>query len=154
MGTASKSVEIFYLDDMEDEVIITELNLRRQNLDLNIGFYLDEFDMLSTLGERRDKSLSLPNLIVTDLNMPGRGGAHLVKALRTDAAYQDVTIGICTGSENSADHTAALASGADFVAVKPFDRSSLVTICEKTGRFQLIQRDDGKNYLCAVNTSP
>ena len=153
MDAASENVELFYLDDMEDEVIITELNLRRQNLNLNIKFYLDEFDMLSALGERRDSSQSLPHLIVTDLNMPGRGGARLVKDLRTEAAYQDIAIGVCTGSENPADHAAALAAGADFVAVKPFDRSSLATVCKETGRFQLIRRDDGKDYLCAANTS-
>ncbi len=147
MDAASENVELFYLDDMEDEVIITELNLRRQNLNLNLKCYLDELDMLSALDERRDRSQSLPHLIVTDLNMPGRGGVGLVKALRTEAAYQDVTIGVCTGSENPADHAAALASGADFVAVKPFDRSSIATICETTGRFQLIQQDDGKTRL-------
>ena len=50
-------------------------------------------------------------------------------------------------SDNPADHAAALAAGADFAAVKPFDRDTLALICEKTGRFQLVQNDDGKESL-------
>lgn len=147
MTTTSESVEVFFLDDMEDEVIITELNLRRQKLKLNVQFYLDERTMFSVLDDRRQAPDSLPKLIITDLNMPGRGGIGVVQSLRSDERFRDVTIGVCTGSDNPADHEAAIAAGADFAAVKPFDRKTLAHICERTGRFELIQLADGKEHL-------
>ncbi|MEM9628578.1 MAG: response regulator [Pseudomonadota bacterium] len=153
MSAAAESVEIFFLDDMEDIIIITEHNLRRENLKLDITFFLDETDMLSALEARRNRPSPPPDMIVTDLNMPGRGGVHLVKALREDAFCEQIAIVVCTSSENPADHDACLSAGADFVVLKPFDRSTLDQICEKTGRFQLIQRDDGKDYLCPARLS-
>ena len=153
MTTTSESVEVFFLDDMEDEVIITELNLRRQKLQLDVQFYLDEREMFSALDDRRQAPESLPKLIVTDLNMPGRGGIGVVESLRSDERFRDVTIGVCTGSDNPADHAAAIAAGADFAAVKPFDRKTLAHICERTGRFELIQRDDGREHLRQTSMS-
>lgn len=151
MRSASDDVEIFYLDDMEDEIMITEMSLRRENLELEIEFYLADVDMLSSLEKRLETAQSLPGLIVTDINMPGKGGIHLVKTLRADETYKDVVIGVCTGSDNPADHAAAEDAGADFVAVKPFDSRALVQICEKTGRFELAQQDGGKARLCAAD---
>lgn len=147
MITASDDVEIFYLDDMEDEVVITEMTLRRQKLKLHVQFFLDEVDMLSALEARLAAEEALPQLIVTDLNMPGRGGIRLVEDLRSRPGYDAVTIGVCTGSENPADRAAALAAGGDFVVVKPFDRSKLSDICETTGRFRLIAGEGGQDHL-------
>ena len=154
MKSTSENVEMFYLDDMEDEVIITEMTFRRQKLKLDVRFFLDEADMLSALAQRRETSTALPGLIVTDLNMPGRGGVRLVESLRSETYYQHAAIGVCTGSENPADHAAALAAGADFVVVKPLDRASLLRICKETGRFQLVRHDDGKDRLCPTETPP
>ena len=147
MSSDSDNVEVFYLDDMEDEIIVTELNLRRQNIQLDITFFLAERDMLSALDERRKASSALPDIIVTDLNMPGKGGAHLVASLRSDEAFGDVTIGVCTGSENPADHAAATAAGADFVVVKPFNHTTITQICKTTQLFELVSGDDGKDRL-------
>ena len=153
MISGRENAEILYLDDMEDEIIVTEINLRRQNLKLDIKFYLEEREMLAALRERLDSQAALPDLIVTDLNMPGRGGVRLVESLKGDDAYKDVTIGVCTGSENPADHTAALAAGADFVVVKPFDHDKILDICSATGRFELVRRDDGKDHLRPIAIS-
>lgn len=150
MSAVSDNVEVFYIDDMEDEVMITEMNLRRQKLKLNVQFFLDDTDMLSVLKARHGAREALPELIITDLNMPGRGGIGLVEDLRSEPAYQDIKIGICTGSENPADRAAALAAGTDFVVIKPFDRSGLADICKETGRFHLVEGEDGKDRLYKI----
>ncbi|MEZ5935737.1 MAG: response regulator [Alphaproteobacteria bacterium] len=148
MRSAPDDVEIFYVDDVEDEIVITELNLRRQKLRLEIRFHMDAAEMLATLDQRRQAAERLPGLIVTDLNMPGMSGLQLLQKLRAEAAYRDVVIGVCTGSENLADHAAVLAAGGDFVVVKPFDRGRLAQICETTGRFRLVEEAPGKTRLC------
>jgi|GEM_PF-5837166 len=147
MRSASDDVEIFYLDDMEEEIAITEMSLKRQDLEVDIRFFLDDALMLNELDRRLKAALAPPGLIVSDLNMPGKGGLYVVQCLRANVAYQDIALGICTSSENPADHEAAFCAGADFVAAKPFDGETLAHICRKTGRFQLIQKNGGKAHF-------
>lgn len=122
MTSSANQAEIFYVDDMEDEIIITGLQLTRRNLDLDVQYFLDGADALSTRNERVSSGKTLPPPVVTDLNMPGLGGLRFVQAMTVDERFDGITSGVCTGSENPADATAALNSGADFVVVKPFDR--------------------------------
>ncbi|NJO37361.1 MAG: response regulator [Rhizobiales bacterium] len=110
---------------------------------LDIRFYSDAREVLAELGRRRKAAARLPGLIVSDLNMPGMDGIQLARKLRADKAYRDMVVGICTGSENPADHAAASAAGADFVVIKPLDRRTLARICETTGRFELVQEEGG-----------
>ena len=63
----------------------------------------------------------LPDVIVTDVNMPGMGGVEMVKALRADARTSHVRIMMLT-SESSVDSEAeGLAAGADDYVLKPVE---------------------------------
>jgi CheY-like chemotaxis protein len=154
MTSSAEQSEIFYIDDMEDEIIITDLQLKRRNLDLDVQYFLDGADALSTLNERLVSGQALPPLVVTDLNMPGLDGPSFVQAVKSDKRFDDITVGICTASENPADATAALKSKADFVVVKPFDRDCLMRICEKTHQFSLVAGEDGKDRLQRIAAAP
>ncbi len=59
-----------------------------------------------------------PNLIVTDLDMPGLNGMALIKAIRQ--TLPDVPLLVVSGSKASADRIQALSVGADDLMTKPF----------------------------------
>jgi DNA-binding response OmpR family regulator len=62
-----------------------------------------------------------PQVIVTDVNMPGMDGMAMVKALRADALTHDIPILMLT-SEGSVDsETLALSLGADDYILKPVE---------------------------------
>lgn len=62
-----------------------------------------------------------PQVIVTDLNMPGMDGMAMVKALRADALTRDIPIIMLTSEESVDSETLALSLGADDYVHKPVE---------------------------------
>ncbi|HEY3110230.1 MAG TPA: response regulator [Chloroflexota bacterium] len=80
-----------------------------------LGAQLDEAaegaEALARLTQRR------PDLILTDLMMPGVDGAELARRLKGDPATRDIPIIAMSGGPNRAE---ALAAGCDDFIAKPF----------------------------------
>lgn len=142
-----RDIEFFYVDDMEDEIFITQLALKRGSLALEVSYFLDGAEMLYTLSERLDQGKALPGLIVTDLNMPGLSGLDLIPKLKEDVRLEGIVVGACTGSEDPADKAAALNAGADVFLAKPLDQGAIERVCEETGAFSLLTASDGRKHL-------
>ena len=60
-----------------------------------------------------------PDLIVTDLNLPGMDGLAMVRALRADDRTQDASIFMLTSDTSPESERLARAVGADEYLVKP-----------------------------------
>jgi type IV pilus assembly protein PilB len=63
----------------------------------------------------------LPQVIVTDFNMPGMDGVVMVKALRADPRTHDIAILMLTSEDSVDSETRALAAGADDYILKPVE---------------------------------
>ena len=66
-----------------------------------------------------------PDLVLTDVQMPGIDGHEVVRRLRADPATSFLPIVMVTSSEGE-DRAAAIEAGADDFVQKPFDRSELL----------------------------
>ena len=62
-----------------------------------------------------------PDVIVTDVNMPGMGGMAMVKALRADARTSRIRIMMLTSESSVESETEGLAAGADDYLLKPVE---------------------------------
>jgi two-component system alkaline phosphatase synthesis response regulator PhoP len=62
-----------------------------------------------------------PDVIVSDVNMPGMGGVAMVKALRGDARTSQVRIMMLTSESSVEAETEGLAAGADDYILKPVE---------------------------------
>ena len=84
----------------------------------------------------------LPQIIVTDCNMPVMDGVAMVKALRADPRTQDVSILMLTSGNTVEDETRALTAGADDYILKPVEPRRLVarikTLLARSKRRQLV----------------
>lgn len=65
-----------------------------------------------------------PDLILMDLNLPGRNGVYWLKQIRQ---YSSVPMLFISGDDSSANVIAALSQGADDYVFKPFDTTVLIT---------------------------
>ena len=63
----------------------------------------------------------LPNVIVTDVNMPAMGGMAMVKAIRQRPSLAGVHILMLTSEASIESETEGLAAGADDYLIKPVE---------------------------------
>jgi CheY-like chemotaxis protein len=68
---------------------------------------------------------AVPDVIVTDVDMPVMDGLHLCRQLRAEAATREVAVVVVTG-DASTQAQAALDAGCDAVLAKPCSRTLLL----------------------------
>lgn len=86
-----------------------------------------------------------PNVIVTDVNMPGMDGISMVKALRADPLTRDVAILMLTSEDSLDSETRALSAGADDYILKPVEPRRLAArvkalLARSNGRQLAVQK--------------
>jgi CheY-like chemotaxis protein len=116
-------------DDPEMRRVLVRL-FRREGLvvsEAQDGLELEEIatEML------RDEGAA-PELVVTDVRMPGRSGIEALRALR--ATLQHSAILVITAFGDEATHREAAAVGAARVLDKPFERDALIEAVVKLMR--------------------
>jgi CheY-like chemotaxis protein len=77
---------------------------------------------------------SMPDLVLTDWNMPEMDGITFVTKLRAIPTPKEPVVVFCTSNGEAKDIHDGIAAGADDYIVKPFDEAALRAKLEKLGR--------------------
>jgi two-component system, chemotaxis family, chemotaxis protein CheY len=77
---------------------------------------------------------SMPDLVLTDWNMPEMDGIEFVTKLRSIPTPKEPVVVFCTSNGQAKDIHDGIAAGADDYIVKPFDEAALRAKLEKLGR--------------------
>jgi two-component system, chemotaxis family, chemotaxis protein CheY len=77
---------------------------------------------------------SMPDLVLTDWNMPEMDGIEFVTRLRSIPTPKEPVVVFCTSNGEAKDIHDGIAAGADDYIVKPFDEAALKAKLEKLGR--------------------
>ncbi len=77
---------------------------------------------------------SMPDLVLTDWNMPEMDGIEFVAKLRSIPTPKEPVVVFCTSNGEAKDIHDGIAAGADDYIVKPFDEAALRAKLEKLGR--------------------
>lgn len=77
---------------------------------------------------------SMPDLVLTDWNMPEMDGIEFVTRLRAIPTPKEPVVVFCTSNGEAKDIHDGIAAGADDYIVKPFDEAALRAKLEKLGR--------------------
>jgi DNA-binding response OmpR family regulator len=83
-------------------------------------------------------SLELPDLVISDLNMPRLNGLELLARLRQDSRTRDVPVVLLSAQRSDDDVATGLSQGADAYVPKPIEMSMLARTVE-----ELLQRSEG-----------
>ncbi len=67
-----------------------------------------------------------PDLVVTDVVMPGMSGFELCRSLKKNEATQQLPVVICTSKNQDLDKLWGKKQGADAYVTKPFTREDLL----------------------------
>ncbi|MBX2862752.1 MAG: response regulator [Leptolyngbyaceae cyanobacterium MAG.088] len=82
-----------------------------------------------TAKEGLDKAIaSQPNVIVTDVVMPGMSGFELCRSLKRSPETEKVPVVICSSKDQAIDRLWGMRQGADAYITKPFNREELLKV--------------------------
>ena len=93
--TAPVGRRIVMADDDATMLRLYELEISGWGLDAQLIKARDGFDALIRIGEAR------PDMLITDLNMPGMDGFRMVRTLRADPRYGKMAIIVISGLDRS-----------------------------------------------------
>jgi CheY-like chemotaxis protein len=111
MGT--KSPRVLIVDDDSNTRALCSINLLLEGLEV-----LEAEDGHGGLARAR---LEAPDLVVTDVAMPGLNGFELAEALRSDDSTARIPLIFLSGEVDAANKARAHALGALAYVTKPFD---------------------------------
>lgn len=74
---------------------------------------------------------NMPDLIITDLEMPVMNGFELIKRVRQTGVFSDIPIIVLSCRDSSSDRIECLRLGADDYLVKPFNPEELLIRVDK-----------------------
>jgi CheY-like chemotaxis protein len=72
-----------------------------------------------------------PSLVLLDVQMPGRSGLEVLRAIKADPTLKETRVILLTSKAMESDVEAGLIAGADFYLTKPFSPLDLLTRVEE-----------------------
>lgn len=131
-------IKVLYIDDDSDLITIYVRFFEKSDYDLSTASNAEE-----GLSLARDL---VPDLIISDVVLPGMNGIELCRMIRKERHLQDTIFMLVTGIEvDSGDIVEGFRAGADEYLMKPFSRDELFVRIDALLRIQRLK--DGGNVL-------
>jgi signal transduction histidine kinase len=92
------------------------------------------------LGLSRAREIK-PELVISDIDMPGMNGFELCKQIKADADIKSVPVILLTSFSDPEDVISALESGADNFIVKPYEKGRLLSKIEHIFSNRVVQNN-------------
>lgn len=107
---------ILVVEDDEDDRLLLETATRKSPYSCNLVFAQDGIDAIRVLEKMQDR---VPDLILTDLNMPLMDGMELVKELKSSTHWKHIPVFMFTTSNADSTKVQAYQEGIDRFICKP-----------------------------------
>jgi chemotaxis family two-component system response regulator Rcp1 len=127
----NKTVNVLLVEDNEGDVVLAKEAFRRVSSDINITHIYDGEDVIAYLNS---KIITLPNLIVLDLNLPGMNGLEILKFIKSTEHIKNIPVVVFTTSNNLKDISKCTELKADSYVIKPIDLMEYFDVVAKMNR--------------------
>ncbi|MFA6942344.1 MAG: response regulator transcription factor [Bacilli bacterium] len=127
---------IYILEDDQDIAHLLEIVLRKQN------YQVEHFETGEDLLQALEKQV--PQLMLLDIMLPGISGIDVLKKIRSNSHYDDISIIMVTAKNLLSDKIEGLDLGADDYISKPFDIMELVS--RVNARFRRLHQVSAIDY--------
>lgn len=123
-----RTIRVLLAEDNEGDVYLVDEALRRAGLDYVLDVFAHGDDAMRHIGamERPGSGSLRPDIVILDLNLPGRSGQEILRDFRL--RYREIPVIVFTSSGVKADMDGALAAGASRYFRKPSDLDEFLEI--------------------------
>lgn len=126
-----KSVDILLVEDNAGDVRLTEEAFKDGRIANTLYVVNDGVAALNFLYQRGEYAdAPRPSIVLLDLNLPGRNGDEVLRELRSEPKFEQLSVIMLSGSEEQQDFVEANATQADAYLTKPIDPDDFIdTVC-------------------------
>lgn len=138
MGKYNETFKLLLVEDNDADVFQMKEALREAGIESQLDVLDSGANVMQYLRkEGAYADTALPNLIILDLNLPGKGGLQVLKEIKSDAELRQTPVIILTNSRNDRDIKDCYAAHANCFLNKPLNFSDFTEIVRNMGRFWL-----------------
>jgi excisionase family DNA binding protein len=105
---SSERRRVLVVDDEASLLRLYELEMATWEMGLDVVKASNGFEALIRIGEQR------PDILVSDLSMPGMDGFRMIRTLRADPAYKNMSIIVVSGLDRATVHAMGLPEDVPF----------------------------------------
>lgn len=146
----SSPIIIFLADDDADDRFLFESALREVSKESQLITADCADDLLHLLGKHIDP----PNLIMLDINMPGKNGLECLLELRREERFASTPIAMFSTSIENSYVQLASKTGADYFIKKPSSYSNLKKVIQFCLKINSRRKDDHENFIIDIKSNP
>ena len=133
-----QAIQILMVEDNPGDVFLTSEAFKSAKVSNELHVARDGIEAMDFL-KRRGKfgSAPRPDMVLLDLNLPGRDGRQVLSEIRADPELTDLPVVVLTSSKAEVDVVKAYQLHANCYIVKPVDFESLMQIVASIESFWL-----------------
>jgi len=95
---------VFYIEDNPADVLLLETAIKFRNLNIDVQNFSDGKEVLEYVEKLRANNYKeIPDLIISDLNLPKVTGKELIAELKKDKVFKDIPLIVCSTSNSELD---------------------------------------------------
>jgi twitching motility two-component system response regulator PilH len=128
--TLKQPLRILYVDNEPGDILLMRAVIEVIQHDGQFSYALGADQAKALLAKAVRDHAVLPDLVLTDLYMPGTRGDELVRSIKEDPSLRHIAVVVLTTSELDSDHRFCMNAGASGVYVKPPGLDDLVVLIE------------------------
>ena len=127
-------IEILLVEDNPGDVRLLQEAVEQIDREVSLRVRTDGDEAVEAL-VRRDDDASLPDIVLLDLNLPGRDGEAVLEAIRGDAALEALPVLMLTSSTSPDDVTRCYDAKANAYLEKPTDPAEFGSLMKSVEQF-------------------
>lgn len=135
-------VDIVVVDDSPADAWLIGRTLRENGVDPRLFVAKDGDEAFGLFDLIDATQLPCPQLVVLDLNLPGKDGFEVLRRVRLSPLLQAKPVVICSSSNAAADRVEAARLGATLYVRKPLDLKELLDIGRKLAQILAGRQSD------------
>ena len=122
---------VYAIEDNPADIRLVEEGIHAARIDLALETIHSGQKAIERLSEiDHDEEHRHPDLILLDLNLPGRSGFDVLETVRNESAFQEVPIVVVSSSENPEDIRRVYESLANAYVTKPADPDEYIQMID------------------------